>query len=112
MSAALAGREAVLSCLPYAFNKEVASAAHALGLHYFDLTEDVATTKHIVELTAGARGVMAPQCGLAPGFVGIVGARSRPAVRTLPRSSASGRRAAAASDRLSAMPSTGRPRAW
>ena len=28
--------EAVLSCLPYAFNKEVASAAHALGLHYFD----------------------------------------------------------------------------
>ena len=41
MGAALAGREAVLSCLPYAFNKEVASAAHALGLHYFDLTEDV-----------------------------------------------------------------------
>ena len=74
MRAALAGREAVLSCLPYAFNKDVASAAHALGLHYFDLTEDVATTKHIRALAESAKGIMAPQCGLAPGFVGIVGA--------------------------------------
>ena len=74
MSAALAGREAVLSCLPYAFNKQVASTAHALHLHYFDLTEDVATTKHIRALAASAKGVMAPQCGLAPGFVAIVGA--------------------------------------
>ncbi len=74
MRAALAGREAVLSCLPYAFNKDVASAAHALGLHYFDLTEDVATTKHIRALAESAKGIMAPQCGLAPGFIGIVGA--------------------------------------
>ena len=74
MRAALAGHEAVLSCLPYAFNKEVASAAHALGLHYFDLTEDVATTKHIRALAESAKGIMAPQCGLAPGFIGIVGA--------------------------------------
>ncbi len=73
-SEALAGREAVLSCLPYAFNKEVASAAHALGLHYFDLTEDVGTTKHIRALARTAKGIMAPQCGLAPGFIGIVGA--------------------------------------
>ena len=70
----LAGQEAVLSCLPYAFNKAVGSAAHALGIHYFDLTEDVATTKHIRALAATSKGVMAPQCGLAPGFVGIVGA--------------------------------------
>jgi saccharopine dehydrogenase (NAD+, L-lysine-forming) len=74
MSAALAGREAVLSCLPYAFNKEVASTAHTLGLHYFDLTEDVGTTKHIRALARTAKGIMAPQCGLAPGFIGIVGA--------------------------------------
>jgi saccharopine dehydrogenase-like NADP-dependent oxidoreductase len=74
MAAALAGREAVLSCLPYAFNKEAASAAHTLGLHYFDLTEDVGTTKHIRALARSAKGIMAPQCGLAPGFVGIVGA--------------------------------------
>jgi saccharopine dehydrogenase-like NADP-dependent oxidoreductase len=74
MRAALAGREAVLSCLPYAFNKEVASAAHALHLHYFDLTEDVRTTKHIRALAETSNGILAPQCGLAPGFVGIVGA--------------------------------------
>jgi saccharopine dehydrogenase-like NADP-dependent oxidoreductase len=72
--AALGGREAVLSCLPYAFNKGVATAAHALGLHYFDLTEDVGTTRHIRALAETSRGIMAPQCGLAPGFVGIVGA--------------------------------------
>lgn len=71
---ALQGQQAVLSCLPYHLNKSVSSAAHALGIHYFDLTEDVPTTKHIRELAKTAKGVMAPQCGLAPGFVGIVGA--------------------------------------
>ena len=71
--AALQGQEAVLSCLPYAFNKAIASAAHALKIHYFDLTEDVATTQHIRALAATSKGIMAPQCGLAPGFVAIVG---------------------------------------
>lgn len=71
---ALSGNEAVLSCLPYFLNKSVAETAHRLGLHYFDLTEDVPTTKHIIELSNTSSGVMAPQCGLAPGFVGIVGA--------------------------------------
>ena len=70
----LAGQQAVLSCLPYHLNKGVSSAAHALGLHYFDLTEDVPTTRHIRELARTSRGLMAPQCGLAPGFVGIVAA--------------------------------------
>lgn len=70
----LSGADAVLSCLPYALNMGVAKVAHDLGLHYFDLTEDVATTRYIRELAATSKGVMAPQCGLAPGFVGIVGA--------------------------------------
>lgn len=70
----LAPFQAVLSCLPYHLNTGVATAAHKLGLHYFDLTEDVPTTKTIIELSATSRGIMAPQCGLAPGFVGIVGA--------------------------------------
>ncbi len=70
----LKGQEAVLSCLPYHLNKGVSTAAHALGLHYFDLTEDVPTTRHIRELAKTSSGLMAPQCGLAPGFVGIVGA--------------------------------------
>lgn len=70
----LRGQEAVLSCLPYSLNTAVASAAHALGIHYFDLTEDVPTTRHIRDLATTAKGIMAPQCGLAPGFIGIVGA--------------------------------------
>ena len=71
---ALDGQQAVLSCLPYHLNAEVARFAHRKGLHYFDLTEDVPTTRLIRELAEDAKGVMAPQCGLAPGFIGIVGA--------------------------------------
>jgi saccharopine dehydrogenase (NAD+, L-lysine-forming) len=70
----LAGQEAVLSCLPYHLNIGVSTVAHDLGLHYFDLTEDVPTTRHIRELAKTSKGLMAPQCGLAPGFVGIVAA--------------------------------------
>lgn len=74
LATALAGCDGVLSCLPYHLNTGVAQVAHDAGLHYFDLTEDVPTTKHIIELSKTAKGLMAPQCGLAPGFVGIVGA--------------------------------------
>jgi saccharopine dehydrogenase-like NADP-dependent oxidoreductase len=74
LSAELGKQEAVLSCLPYHLNKQVAQTAHALGIHYFDLTEDVPTTDAIQELAKTSKGVMAPQCGLAPGFVGIVAA--------------------------------------
>jgi len=66
--------EAVLSCLPYHLNVGVAEVAHRLGIHYFDLTEDVPTTERIRELAVDSCGVMVPQCGLAPGFVGIVAA--------------------------------------
>ncbi|MDJ0639631.1 MAG: saccharopine dehydrogenase C-terminal domain-containing protein [Paracoccaceae bacterium] len=71
---ALADHDAVLSCLPYGFNTGVATAAHDAGIHYFDLTEDVPTTTAIRALSKTSKGLMAPQCGLAPGFVGIVGA--------------------------------------
>ncbi len=71
---ALAGQDAVLSCLPFFLNVGVAQIAHDLGLNYFDLTEDVPTTKAILEMSKTSKGLMAPQCGLAPGFVGIVGA--------------------------------------
>ena len=70
----LEGHWAVVSCLPYHRNLAVASAAHKLGIHYFDLTEDVPTTKAIVEMSRSARALMAPQCGLAPGFIAMAGA--------------------------------------
>jgi len=69
----LDGYDAVVSCLPYDRNLAVAEAAAARGMHYFDLTEDVPTTTRIRELAATADGLMAPQCGLAPGLIGIVG---------------------------------------
>lgn len=74
LAALFKNTDAVLSCLPYHLNIGVANAAHRAGIHYFDLTEDVPTTKHIQELAKTSKGLMAPQCGLAPGFVGIVGA--------------------------------------
>lgn len=74
LAAVLKGQDAVLSCLPFHLNIGVSSVAHGLGLHYFDLTEDVPTTRHIRELAKTSKGLMAPQCGLAPGFVGIVAA--------------------------------------
>lgn len=70
----LGANDAVLSCLPYHLNIGVAETAHGLGIHYFDLTEDVGTTQRIRSLSETATAVMAPQCGLAPGFVGIVAA--------------------------------------
>lgn len=70
----LQSKDAVVSCLPYNLNLPVAKAAHKLGIHYFDLTEDVPTTSAIREMAKTSKGVMAPQCGLAPGFIGIIGA--------------------------------------
>jgi saccharopine dehydrogenase-like NADP-dependent oxidoreductase len=67
-------QDAVVSCLPYNMNLPVAEAAYRAGIHYFDLTEDVPTTSAIRKMAETAKGVMAPQCGLAPGFIGIVGA--------------------------------------
>ncbi|MBI3962865.1 MAG: saccharopine dehydrogenase NADP-binding domain-containing protein [Deinococcus sp.] len=68
------GRDAVIACLPYPLILGVAQVAHAAGLHYFDLTEDVATTQAIRTLAASAGAVMIPQNGLAPGFIGMLGA--------------------------------------
>lgn len=66
--------DAVVSCMPYNLNLPIAQIAHAHGVHYFDLTEDVPTTEAIMELSSTAKSVMAPQCGLAPGLIGIIGA--------------------------------------
>lgn len=68
------GFDAVVSCMPYNLNLPIARVAYQLGIHYFDLTEDVPTTAAIREMAKDSKGVMAPQCGLAPGFIGIVGA--------------------------------------
>ena len=66
--------DAVVSCMPYNLNLSIARIAHAHGIHYFDLTEDVPTTEAIIQMSLTATAVMAPQCGLAPGLIGIIGA--------------------------------------
>jgi len=68
----LQGQEVVVNALPYDQACAVAQAARDAGCHYFDLTEDVAATRRIRELADGAATAFMPQCGLAPGFVGIV----------------------------------------
>src|SRR5262245_60656877 len=72
LRAAMRGRYAVLSAAPYHLTVKVAEAARELGVHYLDLTEDVASTRRIRELAAGATTAFIPQCGLAPGFISIV----------------------------------------
>jgi saccharopine dehydrogenase-like NADP-dependent oxidoreductase len=66
--------DAVVSCLPYFLNTNVAKVAMANKIHYFDLTEDVEATKFIIEHSESSPVALVPQCGLAPGFIGIVGA--------------------------------------
>jgi len=74
LARALAGRYAVLSAAPFHLTQRVAEAARAAGVHYLDLTEDVASTRSIRALADGAATAFIPQCGLAPGFISIVAA--------------------------------------
>lgn len=67
------GAYAVVNALPFHRAVAVAGLCAKAGVHYFDLTEDVASTHAIQALANEARGVLMPQCGLAPGFIGIVG---------------------------------------
>ena len=70
--AALRGQDAVVNALPYHLATLAATQALQAGCHYFDLTEDVAATRAIQDLARGAATAFMPQCGLAPGFIGIV----------------------------------------
>jgi saccharopine dehydrogenase-like NADP-dependent oxidoreductase len=70
----LSGKFAVLSAAPYHATRLIAEAAKSGGAHYLDLTEDVASTRAVKQLSSGARTAFIPQCGLAPGFITIVAA--------------------------------------
>ena len=65
--------DAVISCLPYFLNLEVAKTCANLITHYFDLTEDVEVTKGIIHLAKNSSAIFVPQCGIAPGFINIIG---------------------------------------
>ena len=69
---ALRGHDVALSACPYYLAPAIGEAARAAGVHYFDLTEDVEGARRIREIARDAPTAFVPQCGLAPGFVGIV----------------------------------------
>jgi saccharopine dehydrogenase-like NADP-dependent oxidoreductase len=68
-------RDIVISACSFDVNVAIATAALQCGVSYFDLTEDVQTTRAIKSLAdrAGPNQIFMPQCGLAPGFVAISG---------------------------------------
>ncbi|MBK7976954.1 MAG: saccharopine dehydrogenase NADP-binding domain-containing protein [Deltaproteobacteria bacterium] len=74
LAEALAGRRAVLSATVFDVNHVIAKAALSAGASYFDLTEDVSTTRKIKAIAkqAAPGQIFMPQCGLAPGFIGIL----------------------------------------
>ena len=67
----LQGQDAVISACPYHLTPLVARAAREAGVNYFDLTEDVESTRVVKRLAQGAASAFVPQCGLAPGFISI-----------------------------------------
>ncbi|WP_373975392.1 saccharopine dehydrogenase NADP-binding domain-containing protein [Chitinibacter sp. SCUT-21] len=70
----LQGQQAVMAATAFDQNHHIARAALAAGASYFDLTEDVATTRAVRKIAQGATDgqIFMPQCGLAPGFIGIL----------------------------------------
>jgi len=65
----------IISALPFYENTAIAQTALEAGVSYFDLTEDRKTTKSILSIARKAKEgqVFMPQCGLAPGAIGIIG---------------------------------------
>ena len=70
---AIGAHGVVINALPFFLAQPVAAEAARRGVHYFDLTEDVAATAAIRALVATATSVLMPQSGLAPGLIGMLG---------------------------------------
>lgn len=67
----VSGQDVVLSACPFFLTPAIAAAARQAGAHYFDLTEDVKSTRAVRRMAEGADTAFVPQCGLAPGYVSI-----------------------------------------
>ena len=68
----ISGHDVTLSACPYFLTPVIAAAAKAAKSHYFDLTEDVESTRFVKSLALDSSTAFVPQCGLAPGFISIV----------------------------------------
>jgi saccharopine dehydrogenase-like NADP-dependent oxidoreductase len=74
LGAVVKGQDIVVSAAPHYLNPAIAAVAREHRAHYFDLTESSAAASAIRRLAAGAETVLMPQCGFAPGFLGVVAA--------------------------------------
>ena len=74
LASAMTDCDSVISALSYRFNPMVARVAQQNGCSYFDLTEDVETTRQVMQIATKCKAgqIFMPQCGLAPGFISIV----------------------------------------
>jgi saccharopine dehydrogenase-like NADP-dependent oxidoreductase len=74
LASAMRGCDSVISALGFRLNPGVARVALDTGASYFDLTEDRETARCVRSAAAQAKAgqVFMPQCGLAPGFIGIL----------------------------------------
>ncbi len=74
LTTAMQSNDSVISALSFHFNPLVAKCALETGISYFDLTEDVTTTRDVRKVAAQAKDgqIFMPQSGLAPGFISIV----------------------------------------
>ncbi|HJU71935.1 MAG TPA: saccharopine dehydrogenase C-terminal domain-containing protein [Paucimonas sp.] len=68
----ISGNDVTLSACPYFLTPVIAAAAKKARSHYFDLTEDVESSRIVKQLALNAETAFVPQCGLAPGFISIV----------------------------------------
>lgn len=66
----LSDYDTICCATPPKTNREIARYCAENKKHYLDLSEDVETTEYIKSLDA--QTAMIPQCGLAPGAVGII----------------------------------------
>jgi len=74
LAAQIDGQDMVMSAAPFYATSIIATEARNAGAHYFDLTEDVESTRIVKALAVDASSALVPQCGLAPGFVSIAAA--------------------------------------
>jgi saccharopine dehydrogenase-like NADP-dependent oxidoreductase len=70
---ALKGQHYIVCMLPYDLTRGLAEMANEMGVHYFDVTEDVKATEQVLKIQREkrARVALVPQCGLAPGYIAI-----------------------------------------
>ncbi|MFT6831106.1 MAG: saccharopine dehydrogenase-like NADP-dependent oxidoreductase, partial [Planctomycetota bacterium] len=73
LDAILEKADAILDCLPGSQAPRMARLAKQHNCHYFNLTEYVAETNEVMGIAEGASTCFGLQCGLAPGFINILG---------------------------------------